>query len=160
MQTHSHSHTHKCKHSHSHTHTQNDVEIWISQDDDLSDTATTPQHSYVHHLLVEAYVKFLLLWQAVFRVSDVGIGVLLSFFATFVSLVGRLFSIESLAKLGTNLPKSLYSAQKVLGCNSDSFVKLVCCPKCSSLYTIDSCIITNRDGLKVSNTCTFVRYHL
>ena len=98
------------------------------------------------------------MWQNIFRVSDVGNGVLLSFIAILVLLLGRVFGLESLKILALSLPKSVYSARKLLGRNCDKFMKLVCCPKCSTLYKYDECILTNRNGTKTSLTCSHITF--
>ena len=126
-------------------------------DDDIS-TPTDEQPRNSHHKLIEAYLTFLFMWQNLFRVSDVGMGVLLSFIALFVLLLGKSFGLESLKSLGSILPKSVYSARKLLGRNLDHFLKFVCCPKCSTLYEADKCILTNRDGTKVSVACSHVPF--
>ena len=96
-----------------------EAELWLDDDDfpdDIalaSDTDQPPQN--YHHKLVEAYLVFIFMWQNIFRVSDVGIGVLLSFIAVLVLLLGKAFGLESLKKLALSLPKSVYSARKLLG---------------------------------------------
>ena len=141
-----------------------EAELWLDDDDFPDDIASTsdmdlpPQPQNCHHKLVEAYLVFIFMWQNIFRVSDVGIGVLLSFVAVLVLLLGKAFGLESLKELALSLPKSVYSARKLLGRNYDQFMKLVCCPKCSTLYESDKCVLTNRDGTKVSITCSHVRF--
>lgn len=71
-----------------------DIEVWLNEDDFPDDDISTsmdqpPQTS--HHKLVEAYLVFLFMWQTVFRVSDVGIGVLLALVAL---LLGKTFGLE------------------------------------------------------------------
>ena len=92
------------------------------------------------------------LWQCVFRVSDVGITVLLSFIGIFVLLAAKTLGVESLKIFGDLLPKSVYSARRLLGRDN------VCYPKCSTLYARDQCILNNRNGTKISNTCSFIMY--
>lgn len=88
-------HTHMLYSTHTYTHslipTQTNTEVWLGQDDDLipSTDGVTTQQSYSHQQLVVALVRFLFLWQAIFRVSNVGTGVMLAFIVTFVSLLGR-----------------------------------------------------------------------
>ena len=90
--------------------------------------------------------------------SDVGLGVLLSFVAIFVLILGRVFHLELLKDLATKLPKSVYLARKLLQRNCDKFLKLVCCPKCSTLYSYDKCITTDRNGVKYSKRCDFIQF--
>ena len=120
---------------------EGDIEVWLNEDDFPDDDISTPMDQppqTSHHKLVEAYLVFLFMWQTVFRVSDVGIGVLLAFVALFVVLLGKTFGLESLKSLGSSLPKSVYSARKLLSRNRDQFIKLVCCPNalhCTNLIS-------------------------
>ena len=141
-----------------------EAELWLDDDDFPDDIASTsdmdlpPQPQNCHHKLVEAYLVFIFMWQNIFRVLDVGIGVLLSFIAVLVLLLGKAFGLESLKELALSLPKSVYSARKLLGRNYDQLIKLVCCPKCSTLYKYDECILTNRNGTKTSLTCSHITF--
>ena len=77
--------------------------------------------------MIEAYLMFMFLWQSVFRVSDVGLGVFLSFIAMFVMLLGTALGLDSLKNLAGILPKTVHTARKLLGKTTDSFTKLVSC---------------------------------
>ena len=101
---------------------------------------------------------FIFLWQSVFRVSDIGIGVILSFLAMLVFLLGKTLGAESLKAFASLLPKSVHAGRKLLGKNTDPFSKIVCCPKCSTLYEMDSCILTQRNGSKSSRHCSHIAY--
>ena len=136
---------------------QNDIEVWVGEDNP-SEVGHTQQSYDKEHRLVRTYLRFLFLWQALFRVSDVGISMLLSLITMFISIFGKAFGLPSVAKLTEILPKSLFSAQKLLGQDSDSFDKLVCCPKCSSLYTTEECIVTKSGGSKESAPCKFRKF--
>ena len=46
--------------------------------------------------IVMAYHKFLFSWQMMFRLYDVGLGVLLSFFSTLLSIIGGVFQVDLL----------------------------------------------------------------
>jgi len=43
-------------------------------------------------MLVDSYLRFLFLWQTMFRLSDVALGILLAFFAMMVQIFGKNFS--------------------------------------------------------------------
>lgn len=87
-----------------------------------------------------------------------GIGVLLSFIAMFVMLLGSALGLESLKMFAGLLPKTVHAARKLLGKTTDSFEKMVSCVKCSSLYITDDCIITNRDKSKSSKNCSYIKF--
>lgn len=90
--------------------------------------------------------------------SDIGLGVVLSFIAMFVMLLGTALGLESLKKFAAVLPKTVHVGRKLLGKTTDSFAKIVSCAKCSTLYMMDKCIITNRDGSKTSKNCTYIKF--
>lgn len=115
------------------------------------------QRKMPYDSLIRAYLIFLFTWQSVFRLSDVGVGILLSFVAVLLLLLGKTFCVEPLISLIKDFPKTVYSARKFLG-SGDSFTKFVCCPKCSSLYKVNECTITCTDGSIVSKKCSFVRF--
>ena len=108
----------------------------------------------LHQRMIESYLMFLFLWQSVFRVSDVGLGVVLSFIAMFVMLLGTALRLEVLKIL----PKTVHAGRKLLVKTTDSFAKIVSCAKCSTLYMMDKCIVTNRDGSKTSKNCTHIKF--
>ena len=76
---------------------------------------------------------FLFLWQSTFRLSDVGIGVLLKFFSILLGVLAKFLVVPSLKAFAETLPTSVTAGKKLLGTNSDDFIKFVCCPDCSML---------------------------
>ena len=108
--------------------------------------------------LIEAYLMFLFLWQTTFRLSDVGITVLLGFVATFVLLLARTFGLQALKEFASHLPRTVHAARKLLGRGQDSFTKWVCCPSCSSLYRIEECMVSLPDGSKSSRRCSYIQF--
>ena len=66
--------------------------------------------------------------------------------------VWRVLVAEPVSKFASALTKTVYSARKMLGQIGDSFSKLVCCPKCSSLYEIE-CVMKQRDGTQCLYIC-------
>lgn len=128
-----------------------DTEVWLGDDQPDSDLIASPSPlNNPYSFLIEAYLIFLFMWQTVFRLSDVRMGVLLSFISVFLLIVGKKLGSLFILDFVKCLPKTLYSARKSLE-NEDSFVKYVCCPKCSSLYQMDDCIVKKRDGSKESS---------
>ena len=53
------------------------------------------------------YLMFLFTWQSFFRVSDVGMNVLLRFFATFLTLLVTVFGLHQLMEVVSQFPKTV-----------------------------------------------------
>lgn len=70
--------------------------------------------------------------------SDTGIGILLACIALSVSLIARILGSDAVMKLAASIPRTI---RKTLAQSGDPFKKLVCCPKCSSLYEVEKCIV-------------------
>lgn len=114
---------------------------------------TSPQEK-----LVIAYVKFLFLWQIMFHLSDVGLGILLSFFATLVAIMGRIFNLETVKEFSDIMPRAVRTARRLVGNDQDTFQKWACCPSCSALYPLEDCSMRLPDGSLSSRECTFIRF--
>ena len=86
--------------------------MWLEDESpelDLQQDADAVQHESI----VMAYLKFLFSWQMMFRLSDVGLGVLLSFFSTLLSIVGRVFQVDlKFNDFAAKLPRSVRAAKK------------------------------------------------
>ena len=102
---------------------------------------------------VWSLVFFLLLWQAVYHVSNAAILSLLSYFAVFV---GNAFQCQSLILMAENIPHSYPKLRKLLGM-SDNFIEYVVCPKCNSIYAYEDCVIV-RNGVKKAKVCCHVAF--
>ena len=104
------------------------------------------------------YIKFLLLWQSLYRLSDTGIHVLLPFFRTFLFVVAKMFRTEKMVNFASKLPRSLYKAKKRLGFQGDDFKWYCTCPKCSSIYDVHNCIQKMPNNKQASKTCGHIEY--
>ena len=102
------------------------------------------------------YLMFLFLWQASFKVSDVGMSILLKFLRMFLSLLGKVLCLDSLKAFAESLPLSVASGRKELATNIDKFSKSVSCPSCHATYDFKDCLEKHRNGEIVSKTCPFV----
>lgn len=107
---------------------------------------------------LRALLLFLLLWQAMFKVADRAIFVLLKFFKLFLTGIGKMMQAEVLINFAKIIPETLYMIQKNLGLQKDSFVKYAVCPKCKTLYTFDECVRRRPNGEAVSAKCSHVSY--
>lgn len=91
---------------------------------------------------------FLFTWQALFRVSDVGMNVILAFIATFLAFLSRSLGFPPpVQEFVHQLPKTVYLARKYIGGSS---------PKCHSIYPIDNCKIVMPNKSIVSSKCSYV----
>ncbi len=106
--------------------------------------------------LIEAYLMFIFLWQTTFRLSDVGITVLLSFVAVFMLLLAEQWEYNP----SRTLPATCHEQCMQHG-NSWEEVRMVsqwvCCPSCSKLYSVEECTITLPDGSKSSRQCSYIK---
>ena len=70
------------------------MEVWLNEDDSPQSILECHDESQVSNgMLVETYLRFLFLWQSIFRISDVGIGILLNFFAVMIQILGKTFQV-------------------------------------------------------------------
>ncbi len=137
--------------------------MWLDEDNspEIDVIASEAQNSSPHMKLIKAYLMFLFLWQTTFRLSDVGVTVLLAFLSTFVLLLARTFGLQALKDFASQLPTAVYAARKLLGRGQDTFTKWVCCPSCSSLYQVEECSVTLPNGSKTSHIkikCTYIQF--
>lgn len=105
--------------------------------------------------LVFWLIYFLLIWQASCRLSDNGLVWLLQFLVKFLKILGITISNEFLADLISMLPTSLYLLRQFINLDRDYFTKYVVCPKCTKLYSYDSCLKMENNriiGRRCSNT--------
>ena len=93
----------------------------------------------VNHL-VFWLVYFLLIWQASCRLSDNGLVWLLQFLFKFLKILGVTISNEFLSDLISVLATSVYLLRQFINLDRDYFTKYVVCPKCTKLYSYDSCL--------------------
>ena len=99
-------------------------------------------------------VRFLMVMQAAFRLSDVVVGRFLQFFVAIFGIIGQT------CKIGRDvcecLPQSLYKAKKMPG--EVIFQRYVVCTKCFSLYTFSQSIEVSPNGTRQSKYCSFQRF--
>lgn len=81
---------------------------------------------------------------------------LLSFLKYFTVFFGNTFQCKPLSDTGKELPGSYERVCKILGM-SDNFVEYVVCPKCSSVYEHEDCILVC-NGVKKPKVCSHVAF--
>ena len=107
---------------------------------------------------LRALLLFLLLWQAMIKVADRAIVLLLKFFKLFLSGIGKMMQAEVLINFAKIIPETLYMIKKNLGLQKDSFIKNAVCLKCKTLYNFDECVCQRPNGEVVSAKCSHVSY--
>lgn len=81
----------------------------------------------------------MVLWQSVFKVSNVAVTVLLRFLSLFLHYLANITELKSMEVLANVFPDTLPKAQRVAKLNRDDFKKYVCCPKCFAIYDMKDC---------------------
>lgn len=93
------------------------------------------------HFVLQWFVYFILMWQTTCKVSDNGVEWLLRFLFQFLHTVGLTCNNDFLIKLALMFPSSLYVARQFIKFDRDNFTKFAVCPKCCTLYHLDSCTV-------------------
>ena len=98
------------------------------------------------------------MFQAVFRVSDAAIGILLSFLSIFLQSVVYYLQLEQLQEFASSLPQSLFNARALAGRQSNQFRRYICCPKCHSLHRWSILKANQSDHLRVCDHVKFPQH--
>lgn len=130
-------------------------EIWISSSDEENSEEECGDHSSSSNP-VWTLVFFLVLWQAVYRVSNAAITSILSFFRYFTLFVGNAFRCEGMKKMAGEIPLSYPKAQKLLGMKN-AFTEYVVCPRCDSIYVYEDCV-KNTSGRIEGKLCEHIAF--
>ena len=142
---------------------EEDTEEWHEDVDDLLQDVghDEPLPEPIQHrsttqtltTLLQWLIYFLLFWQATCKLSDNGLEWLLRFMFQFLHAVGITCNSEYLCQMALMLPSSLYLLRQFVNLKRDNFVKFAVCPKCASLYKLESCT-RHVGGQIVSNICS------
>ena len=73
---------------------------------------------------LRALLLFLLLWQAMFKVADRAIVLLLKFFKLFLSGIGKMMQAEVLINFAKIIPETLYMIKKILAFRRTVLLKM------------------------------------
>ena len=124
-----------------------------SEDEDDSDTLREDE---TNSQSIWQLLYFLLLWQSIFRISNIAMEVLLKSLSLLLNLFRKPVSDEK-TNVSYNIPNTVPAAFKLLfRKNKDEFITYVVCPKCDSIYDYDDCIATTAFGKKESKKCRFI----
>ena len=105
-------------------------------------------------IIFRHFFGFLILWQAVFNISNAAISVFLKFFKHFILLLGRSYNSDPLCSASSPLPRE--TILRLLNSGEGAYIEYVVCPKCDSLYEYKDCIKTNPNGTLESKCCCHV----
>ena len=130
--------------------------IQSSDDEDYADhnhAVTTPQI----HPFVLAMGIYLLSWQVSYKIPDSCVTALLLFLHHFFTIVASLTFSNVLSDFAQSVPRDIKLLQRIIGVNRSQFIQYVICPKCHSVYNLDSCIITEGNR-KESKCCQHISF--
>lgn len=132
---------------------ENDLDIVEPEDEDIQDVhvQVKPESRALSFWLL----KFVMVMQVAFRLSDTAVSLFVKFLKTFMSLLGRFCKIS--AEIAQCLPTSLYKA-KLLD-ESLQFRKYAVCKKCYEVYPLSDCI-EGPQNTRRSKTCSHQRFPL
>ena len=127
---------------------------WADEDadDGLPDTSDTG----VAGVIIKWIVLLLLSWKSRYAVSDAAIESIFQIFCTIFSYLSGLVSFCGI--LARSFPKSVSSASRIVGLESDKFKKFVVCPRCHTLYMDDRDCFRFIGSRRVPLQCSHVEF--
>ena len=103
--------------------------------------------------IIHATYLFVLLWQGMYGISSVAIGLLFLFLKSLFAVCGHISGCHLLTKISASIPKSLDTIKSRLNLKIDDYTLYVVCRKCSSIYRSETCIRKLPNGKDVPITC-------
>lgn len=107
--------------------------------------------------IVRWLLYFILIWQGVCHVSDNGLAWLLRFLLQFFKAINVHVPADILTELIAIFPTSLFMGRQLLDLDRDNFTKYVVCPKCTTCYDYNQCVV-NVNGRHVVKRCATTFY--
>ena len=98
------------------------------------DESSVPLEHFNH---LKYLLKFLIIWQFAFRISNAAITALLHLFKQFFLYFGRVFHCKQLQEMSDAVPLTLSTIHRLLSIKEDDFDLYVVCPSCDSVYEYD-----------------------
>jgi len=86
---------------------------------------------------------FIISWQAIFKIPDSAITMLLKFLKVMLSKLADITNSQMLRQLHDVFPTGLAQAHKLQSINCDKFTRYVVCQLCHSTYSYDTVINTS-----------------
>ena len=129
-----------------------DIEIWDGEGDE-EDEIENDQWSIVSEpvlKILKLVCLFFLTWQAIFKIPDAAIQVVLKFMRAFLLKLAAIHETGSLKQLHEIFPQTLEQARKLESIDRNDFKKMVICSKCHSTYLYEDCLNSTK--------CSYVRF--
>ena len=117
----------------------------------------TSQRISSTHSLIKFVVIFLLLWQAIFRISNIAVDVLFKFIGVLLHKFGEFTDSIKLKQFADCFPNTMLKGHKFQAINRDDYQKLVVCGRCNCTYEYDDCL-KDTTGKRNNAKCSFVRF--
>ena len=133
-------------------------DILQESDDDLllSESEVLPENAL--SVPLQVLLKFIIVWQFCFKVSDAAIGLLLIFFQNFLKIneYMRILGSKKDKCLSDDCPCS-YKALQHLDLERKVYTEYVVCPKCNAIFDYHDCIQVI-DRKECSRVCHFIQF--
>lgn len=94
------------------------------------------------------------MWQAVFRVANVSMGIMFKFISSLLLKIYDISQSKDIQVLYELFPDTLTKAQAIQPLDNNNFKKYIVCKKCHSTYEESDCIVT---GNQIPQ-CSFIRF--
>lgn len=98
-----------------------------SEDSDHERNDGAPSSAFLSQL--KFLLMFVIIWQFAYNISNAAITNLLHFLKYFMKAVGCTFGCESMQEMGSAIPITLQSLQRLIALQEDDFLNYVVCPK-------------------------------
>ena len=103
--------------------------------------------------ITKLYAFIIFSFQSTFKVSDSAVTALLILLVSFLRIMSKSYHGEQLLVLCDELPRSVYSARKILQQGNHAFNRYACWPSCSTLYPWPN------EEIRINSTCNYIQYH-
>ena len=135
----------------------NGNEIWDldSDDDDGDDLVSNPDNTA--YKVISGIVLFLNIFHLGYRLSERAIIALMKFLKFLFWHVASICHHQLLLEIAHGIPTSVYKLQRYFRTRNSKYVTYVMCPKCSTLYEVEQCIIRNGTQ-EESKICDYIKF--
>lgn len=106
--------------------------------------------------LVHFIILFVLSWQAIFKIPNIAISVVLKFLNILLCKFSEYLKSPKLKEISAIFPETLLKAQRFQSVVRDDYKMLIVCPTCYCTYEYEDCL-SKKNGGNITS-CTFVRF--
>ena len=107
--------------------------MWES-DEDGEDSAQQNEDAFPRIKIMRLISIFVLTWQALFRIPDVAITMLLKFIKFLLHTLAEFSNSRQIVSLCEMMPHTMPKVQTMLTINREDFEKFIVCQKCACTY--------------------------